>query len=127
MHKYSAGFTITVSIIVIIYVLAGAVSLAQMHYQERFHLLWVFLGGFWLFLGVGLWRMGHVARGITLLHLWVVVLGAIFLVVQPRYFPNLAMGIVLPDMTKHPAFLIIPVVLAVIAMGVLAKHKEEFQ
>ena len=127
MHKYSAGFTITVSIIVIIYVLAGAVSLAQMHYQERFPLLWVFLGGFWLFLGVGLWRMGHVARGITLLHLWCIVLSAIFLAVQPRYIPNLPMGIVLPDMTKHPAFLIIPVVLAVIAMGVLAKHKEEFQ
>ena len=127
MHKYSAGFTITVSIIVIIYVLAGAVSLAQIQYQERFYLLWALLGGFWLFLGVGLWRLGHVARGITLLHLWCIVLSAIFLAVQPRYIPNLPMGIVLADMTKHPAFLIIPVVLAVIAMGVLAKHKEEFQ
>ncbi len=126
MSKYNAGFKVTVSIIVIIYVLAGAVSLAQIQYQERFYLLWAFLGGFWLYLGVGLWRLGRVARGITLLHLWLVVLGAIFLAVQPRYIPNLPMGIVLPDVTTRPAFLILAVVLAVIAMGMLAKHKEEF-
>ncbi len=127
MSGYSTGLKFTVGIIVIIYMAAGILCLAQLHYQGGFQLLWVFLGGFWLFLGVRLWHMGHIARGITLLHLWLVVLSATLVVVLPQYVPYLPMGIVSPDVTEHPAVLIIAVVLAVIAIAVLARHKNRFR
>lgn len=111
----------------LIYLLAGTFSTVQMHRHEVFPNFWTLSAAFWLFLAVGLWRFSRIARTITVTMLWCAVLILPFAILEPANLAMISLSLADPDIYDVRAIAIPTLMLSVLGMMVLNKHKDEFR
>lgn len=125
MYKASLKFVIT--IIALLYVLAGIASVMAMRQQEDFIIGWSLLAGFWFFLAISIWRLSRIARVVSMTFLWVVILVGTAAALHPYYFPELRPAFAHPSLRNQPEILLVPALLSLWALRIFAKNREEFR
>ena len=123
----TVGLKVVIVILALLYTGVGIVTLVELHKRGDHLTAWTLLAGLWLFLAVGIWRLSRIARTASVTFLWLVVLGAIVLVLQPGYFPQMNIVPQLKSLQRAPEMLVGLVGLSLIAMWILSKNRDEFR
>ncbi len=125
MYKPSLRFVVT--ILALLYLLAGAASTMAMREREEFIIGWALLAGFWFFLTVSIWRLSRIARTVSVTLLWTLVLIGALGALHPYYFPELKPAFAHPGLQNQPEILLVPAFLSLWALRILARNKQEFR
>ncbi len=125
MYKPSLKFVVT--ILALVYVLAGIASAMAMRERHEFIIGWSLLAGLCFFLAISTWRLSRIARTISVTLLWVLVLVGALGALHPYYFPELKPAFAHAGLRNQPEILLVPAFLSLWALRILAKNKGEFR
>lgn len=125
MYKPSLKFVVT--ILALLYLLAGVASALVLRQREEFLVAWSLLAGFWFFLAISLWRLSRIARTVSVTLLWVVLLVGTLGALHPYYLPELKPAFDHPGLKNQPEILLVPALLSLWALRILGKNKQEFR
>lgn len=124
---YNPSLKFVVTILALLYLLAGVASAVELHQREEFLIAWSLLAASWFFLAISIWRLNRIARTVSVTLLWVVLLVGTLGALHPYYFPELKPAFDHPGLRNQPEILLVPALLSLWALRILAKNKEEFR
>lgn len=125
MYKASLKFVVT--ILALLYLLAGVASAMELRRREEYLILWSLFAGLWFFLAISIWRLSRIARTVSVTFLWVIILIGTLGALHPYYFPELKPAFDHPGLQNQPEILLVPALLSLWAVRILGKNKREFR